>query len=275
MVPNRQRKSIAFAAVELATFLALFLLSSVAVVSADSNTSEDSSALTVHERARVARVPYSGSPLINRSGFFDTRFSAPADTVWKDIYKRPRIISLTMTPVPGSSRRAVSDVDVEATFPIEAIYLFQALANYSAYPRILPRTVYDGERSTRIGPMVYHKRIQKISATFLGFGETFLFVTNNYESRLGRHEWGLKWNLEKSLDGKFFSLTGSWYVQEIQCGSTPCSYLRYFNRTGFTDPIPIPLPILRFFTSNSFRSLLVDFYHAAVRIRDAERHPTS
>lgn len=278
MVPDRRRKPLALSvAIGVVALLSLLLLSPSRPLFADSSTSvtEDSSALTPQDRALVATVPFSSGPLLNRTGAFDTRFSIPPGTAWQDIYENPHIVSLYIAEVPGSAHREITEGDVEAVFPIEARYLFQALGDYAAYPRITPRTVYDAERSTLDGPFAYHKRVQKVSAQFLGFGETYLFVTNNYESRLTKSSWGIKWNLEQSLDDKFYSLMGSWYVQQIQCGAKPCSYLRYFNHTGLTDRPPVPIPILRYFTGNNFRSLLVDFFHEAVRIRAEEKRTAS
>lgn len=227
------------------------------------------SALTPHERAVVASIPFSTNPLVNTSGRFLERYSIAQGMKWQDIFKRPTIITLSIGPVPGDPSRESSVGDVHGVFPIEPEYFFKALVDYSSYPRVSPRTVFTTDRSTFSGPFDYHKLVQKVSARFLGFGQTYFFVTNNYEVRLGGDSYGLKWNLEKSLDGKFYSLMGSWYVKGMRCDGTPCSYVRYFNRTGFTEAPAVPLAILRIVTEASFKNLPLQFYNEAVRLRAA------
>ncbi len=242
-------------------------------VLADSFSSDPvgSSVLTSQERAQVASVPYSNAPLINRTNKFDTRFDRVSNQSWREIFQNPEVVSLYLEQVPGDGSRQVTVGDVNAVFPVQAKYFFRALIDYSSYPRVSPRTVFDAERSSRSGPFQYHKRVQKVSAQFLGFGQTYLFVTNNYETRLGKDQYGLKWNLEKSLDNKFFSLTGSWYIEGMNCDGTPCSYVRYFNRTGLNSAPPVPAPILRYVTATSYKNMMIQFFNKAVRLEAADR----
>lgn len=255
----------------------LWLSTCCPVVADGSNPPPDTgSVLTPTERNLVGSVPYSSKPLLNRSGVFDTRFSVARGLVWQDVYEKPRIVNLTIGPVPDDPEHAESIGDVEGVFPIEAKYYFEAIADYNAYSRISARTLYDVGRGEGSGPFAYHKRILKISGQYLGFGDTYLFVTNNYEERLAKGSFGLKWNLEKSLDGKFYSLTGSWYLQALRCNGGPCTYARYFNTAGFTRRPRVPSSILAFFTAATLRNLLEEFYQEAVAIRhSAEQRSTS
>ncbi len=230
---------------------------------------QGSSALSADEQALVAGVPVSSGPIRNTSNKFDVRFEIPQGLDWREIYKKPRLVTLSIDPLPDGSGREESIGDVEEVFPIEAKYLFRALIDYSSYPRISPRTVFSVDRSSLHGPFAYHKRVQKVSAQFLGFGQTYLFVTNNYESRLGRDEYGLKWNLEQSLDDKFYIMTGSWYVKGISCDGEACSYVRYYNHTGFTRPPTVPLSILGLVTGTSFKNLPGQFYREALRLKES------
>lgn len=257
-------------AATLGVLLVAFLPTSTLFGDNNASPPEGGSRLSPEEQALVATVPYSSSPVLNRTGTFDERYAVSKNLKWRDVYKKPRLITLSIDPVPGGSGRESSIGDVEGVFPIEPAYFFEALIDYSSYPRVSPRTVYSIDRSTLSGPFVYHKRVQKVSAQFLGFGQTYLFVTNNYEAELGKDEYGLKWNLEKSLDGKFYTLMGSWYVKGMVCDGLPCSYVRYFNHTGFNDPPPVPISILGLVTGSSFKNLPLQFYRAAVRLKEAQ-----
>lgn len=247
----------------------LFALLPFRAIADGGTVAENESVLSADERALVAAVPVSRAPLRNLSNSFDVRFEMPPGLDWRQIYMKPRLVTLSIDPLPDGSGREESIGDVEAVFPIEAKYLFQALVDYSSYPRVSPRTVFSLDKSLLHGPFVYHKRVQKVSAQFLGFGQTYLFVTNNYETQLGRDEYGVKWNLEQSLDDKFYIMTGSWYVKGISCDEKPCSYVRYYNHTGFTKPPAVPLSILGFVTGTSFRNLPGQFYREAVRLKAA------
>lgn len=275
MVRNSCKPAIK-AAAAAGVFLSLLWISTSLRVAADnvSPSSGEGSVLTPAEQSLVVSVPYSSGPLLNRSGNFDTRFSVTPDLVWQDIYEKPRIITLTIGSVASDPRHAKLIGDVEAVFPIEAKYYFEAVADYDAYPRVSRQTVYDVGRGERSGLFAYHKRIIKISGQVLGIGDTYLFVTNNYEERLGKGSYGLKWNLEKSLDGKFYTLMGSWYLTSLRCDDHPCTYVRYFSHAGMTRRPPIPTSILAFFTAAGYRNLLEDFYQGAVLIRQAAARQT-
>lgn len=251
-----------------AVLLSLQITATAAADDPSSRSSSNHSALTAGERALVAKVPYSNQPMLNRSGRFDTQFAMAPDTDWRKIYERPVITNLSFDPAPKRPRRMLVTGDVEGVFPINPKYLFRVLTDYPAYPQISEQTVYSGLRSTLTGMFAYHKRVQKVVARFLGLGETFLFVTNDYAMQLGKGRYGLKWNLERSLDGKLYSLSGSWYLQAVRCGEHTCSYLRYFNQTGLAASPRVPTWILSYFTGNALRDLLVEFYRAAARLRD-------
>lgn len=246
----------------------LFILSAGPLAGAVADTSSGGeSSLTPAERQLVASVPRSTHPLDNRSGIFDTRFSVAPHAQWRRLFQNPQILKMRITSVPGKGAREVSETDVQGVFPVAAKYYFAALTDYSSYPRVSQRTVFDAGRGTPGGRLAYHKRIQKIAARFLGFGDSYLYVTNNYPTRLGSHTYGLKWNLERSLDGKFFELLGSWYVKQIRYHGRLCSYVRYFNKTGFIKRPAIPNSLLGFLTSSSYRALLGSFYHEALALQ--------
>lgn len=247
----------------------LFALLPFRAIADNASVDQESPVLSADEQALVAAVPVSSAPIRNRSNRFDVRFEIPSGLDWRQIYMKPRLITLSIDPVPDGSGREESIGDVEAIFPIEAKYLFQALVDYSSYPRVSPRTVFSADKSSLHGPFVYHKRVQKVSAQFLGFGQTYLFVTNNYETRLGPDEYGLKWNLEQSLDQKFYIMTGSWYVKGMSCDGEPCSYLRYYNHTGFNKKPPVPVSILGLVTGSSFKNLPGQFYREALRLKES------
>jgi len=225
---------------------------------------DDSTILTPQQRAFVKSIPVSSGPLDNRSGKFDTRYvEAPFDSV-EAIYENPTVTNMAMKTFPDG--RVEAQADVHGIFPVEPMAMARAIATYGQYNLISHRTIFSEDRSPAVGPFEYHKQIQMISASFLGIGKTYLFVTNDYSERLSSSSYGFKWNLERSFQNAFYLLDGSWYLRAVAYQGRACTYVRYFNQTGFNQPPPIPLPILQHFIALDYKRLLTDTFHRAVEM---------
>lgn len=246
--------------------LAALLLLPAAIAPLGAVGQDDVARLNAEQRAFVDSIPYSSGPVENTTGQFDTRFSvAPFDSA-KSIYMNPGVTTLTMDSVGDG--RVKTTGDVQAIFPVSAEAMAQAVGSYGNYNVVSYRTVFSVDRGTARGLVGYHKQIQMISATFLGIGESYLFVTNDYVERLGDGAYGFRWNLERSYHQAFYELEGSWYIKPVVYDGEECAYVRYFNITGFAKAPPLPPGLLEHFTASDYQRLLTDAFKRARAIEE-------
>lgn len=245
-------------------YLAALLLLPAAVMPRDAVGQDVMSRLNAGERAFVDSIPYSSGPIDNTTGLFVTRFSeAPASST-ESIYMKPTVTTLTLQP--AGDGRVESVGDVQAIFPVSAGALARAVGSYGNYHLVSHRTVFSVDHGTSRSLIGYHKQIQMIAATFLGIGQEYLFATNDYVERLSGGAYGFRWNLERAYQNVFYELYGSWYLKPVVYQGQECTYVRYFNVTGFTKEPPLPPGLLGRFTASDYQLLLTDAFKVAKAI---------
>jgi hypothetical protein len=83
----------------------------------------------------------------------------------------------------------------------------------------------------------YIEELQHVGVSFLGYEAGFEYLLKGTEEFSG-DSYTFSWTLKKSIDGKFKSLDGGWYLKAVEIDGVPYTYMRYTN-TGVME-LPFP-----------------------------------
>ncbi len=176
-------------------------------------------------------------PEENTSGRFETRYGIPEDTDFSQIYKEPTEIFSEVASFKEDGRdRLIARSDFHAVFPGTKDKMVRALLDIKGQPKIFYRIVESRLLCSSPGPPRYWKQYEKTSFKFLFLGADYEFIMNVFEEDLdGPEVFATKWNLEESLDDKFYAFGGSWYFEDITYRGKDAVYARYYTMIDFKD----------------------------------------
>ena len=154
--------------------------------------------------------------------------------------------------------------DYHAVFPLPLEQLVPVFLDHENEDRVYPRIKESRDLSPNAGLLDPHFQEVRTSFTFLGIGQKYHYILYRVPHWYGDDSFMLNWALVHSVDGKYYELYGSWYLEEFQREGKRHTYLRNFVRTGLTDPPSIVKTVTGLFATNSVRNFFEAVYDAAV-----------
>ena len=154
--------------------------------------------------------------------------------------------------------------DYHAVFPLPIEELIPVFLDHENEDEVYPRIRKSRDLSPNAEISAPHFQEVKTSFTFLGIGQKYHYVLYRIPRWYEDGSFMLHWALVRSMDGKYFELYGSWYLQEFRRGGERHTYLRNFVQTGLNDPPAIIKAVTSLFATSSVRGFFKAVYDAAV-----------
>lgn len=154
--------------------------------------------------------------------------------------------------------------DYHAVFPLPIEQVVPIFLDHENEDRVYPRIKESRDLSPNAGLLDPHFQEVKTSFTFLGIGQKYHYILYRVPHWYEDDTFMLNWALVHSVDGRYYELYGSWYLEEFQREGKSHTYLRNFVRTGLIDPPSIVKTVSGLFATNSVRNFFKAVYNAAV-----------
>ncbi len=183
----------------------------------------------------------------------------------ESIFENPTKLQMEVEAWEENGRHLIRSItDFHAIYPVPMQSILEVLMDYDgtkkAYPRVDESVVERGDSD----PHGMHTVRIHVSIKVLGFGGEYSYVTNNYVEPYG-DGYIQRYDLEQSPDGRFFQMSGNWYVEEIEYQGKPHSYLRQYAVVGIQKG-SLPMEIaMRTFGGVNLRYMFKNLYDEAKR----------
>jgi len=220
---------------------------------------------------------YAAAPLFSNPGFdLRTINSKPPDRYifrsgaavdnFENLDSKARMIdAAVVTWQEEGQNRAKLISDYHAVFPIPMEKLIPVFLDHENEDRVYPRITDSRDLSPERDDMEPHYQEVEICFKFLGFGEEYRYILYRVPERLEDGSFLFYWALVNSIDGKYFELYGSWYLEEFVREDKPHTYLRNYIQTGMIDPPAGLKTFTRLFAQKDVRNFFSAVYKAALR----------
>lgn len=109
------------------------------------------------------------------------------------------------------------------------------------------------------------------SFSFLGIGEKYHYIVYRKPTWYPDGSFTSHWTLVKSVDEKYKTLYGSWFVKEVMLEGKPHTYVRNFVETEMIDPPPLLKTVRSIFGKATVRRFFDSLYEAAREHRTARQ----
>jgi hypothetical protein len=162
----------------------------------------------------------------------------------------------------------ISLAEYDGLFDVSLNQLSQVLTDFDNYEDFVPRATRSNGlllTQTGEGPDSW---LQELTLSFrvLFFGETYDYILRLDEVDLDTAgSYGLEYRLERSLDGKFQDVHGSWYLEEMQIAGEQLTYVRNWIKTEFAEDSFGLDTALRWFGPRDVRANIMAFIEEAQR----------
>ena len=150
-----------------------------------------------------------------------------------DLVDRPTKIETNLSSWRVDGHHIIrSETDYHAIFPVPIEKVLAVFVDYEG-----TRDVYGSVRESVVieaGPMPFDLHVVRLAVGFsvLGFGEKYLYVTNNWIEEDERGGYTQKYNLAESVDDKLYEILGNWYIEPIVHEGLPYTYVRQYAIIG-------------------------------------------
>jgi len=221
----------------------------------------------------AAPFPLPGSPGLDWNG---THLTIPQDYIYRDSPAVDSFEGLDSTAQEiegrvekweeGRHRMAVLISDFHAVFPFPIEQIIPVFTDHENEDKVYPRIDNSRDLSPDAPRNEPHFQEIEISFKFLGFGDEYHYILYRIPEWHEDGSFLIRWALVHSIDGKYFELYGSWYLQEFQRDGRPHTYLRNYVQTGLIDPPPALKTFTNLFAKNDVRRFFEAVYNAAEAI---------
>lgn len=162
----------------------------------------------------------------------------------------------------------ISVAEYDGLFDVDLEQLSRVITDFDNYEDFVPRATRSNGLLLTQGGEGPDSWLQELTLSFrvLFFGETYDYILRLDEIDLDRAgSYGLEYRLERSLDGKFQGVHGSWYLQEMQIAGEQFTYVRNWNKTEFAEDSFGLDTALRWFGPRDVRANIMAFIEEAQR----------
>ena len=150
-----------------------------------------------------------------------------------DLIDRPTKIETNLSSWRvGGNHIIRSETDYHAVFPVTIEKVLSVLLDYEG-----TREVYGFVRESVVieaSPMPFDLHVVRLAVGFsvLGFGEKYVYVTNNWIEEDDRGGYTQTYTLAESVDDKLYAILGNWYIEPIVYEGAPYTYVRQYAIIG-------------------------------------------
>ncbi len=125
-----------------------------------------------------------------------------------------------------------SESDFHAIFPVPVEQVLRVLLDYEGTEKTY-RRVRESALLASYGEE-YDRHVVRLDVAIkvAGFGDEYVYVTNNFLERDEAGGYIQKFNLERSVDDKLYQMLGNWYVREIAYAGRRYTYVRQYAILG-------------------------------------------
>ncbi len=153
----------------------------------------------------------------------------------KDILNKPcRIESHVKSVVMDGTKVLDTLFDFHAVYDIPIRKLMTNVLDLENEQNVFPRMVYTADLNPKTSLWKPHLQEVKTSFKVGGLGQEYHYIFCKVPSLREDGSFLIKWNLYKSIDGKFKYSFGSWYMKEITENGHTYTYVRNFVHYGLT-----------------------------------------
>lgn len=194
---------------------------------------------------------------------FDPRYGLAPGADLAALVDKPTLVSMQVRqwkdPATGENRLAGYG-DAHAVYEVPLAAVAATLGDYLGRKAYSPRI-----RELRVesvdGPSAF--LYEDIGIVFLGVKVGYLTRSEIVRDELPGGAVGFRARLVESLDGKLFSATSSWYLEEVEVGGRRMTYVRAFSNPGIRSPGLGMGSILKAFTPSELTTMLDQTVRAA------------
>ncbi len=189
---------------------------------------------------------------------------APYPTV-ESILENPTKVDMQVTAWEDNGFHKIRSVtDYHVVYPVPMKHILDVLLDYEGtkevYPRVDESVIEKGDSD----PRGMHTVRIHVSIKVFGFGGAYSYITNNYVEPYG-DGYIQRYDLQRSPDGRFFQMSGNWYVEELEYGDEPHTYLRQYSVVGIRKG-SLPMEVaMRTFGGINLRYMFGNVYDAALK----------
>ncbi len=153
--------------------------------------------------------------------------------------------------------------DYHAVFPLPIESFIAVLLDVENEDSVYPNMTYTKDLTPNRDWNQAHYQEVVNSFKFLGIGEKYHYIVYRVPTWYPDGSFTSHWALVKSIDGKYETLFGSWYVKEVSLNGEPHTYVRNFVETEMIDPPPFLKTVRNIFGKNTVRRFFESLYSAA------------
>ncbi|MFW5712810.1 MAG: hypothetical protein ACOCZA_12785 [Spirochaetota bacterium] len=202
---------------------------------------------------------------------FKIRNSVAADDV-NSLSTTPQKISVSFEDWQENGTDRVNlHTDYHALFPLPIESVIAILLDIENEDSVYPNMTFTKDLTPKRDWNEGHYQEVVNSFSFLGIGAKYHYIVYRVPTWHQDGTFTSHWALVHSIDDKYETLYGSWYVKEFSLEGKPHTYVRNYVETEIIDPPPFLKTIREIFGRSTVRRFFDALYEAAREHRAARQ----
>lgn len=201
---------------------------------------------------------------ISNSSIFEYRDHMEPVDLLKELLNKPTIIESQINPGKKDGVKILNVLfDSHVIFEIPIHRLIGLVLDLENEHNIFPRMYWTKDLNP--SDPLWDPHLQEVKASFkFGiFGQDYNYIFYKIPELREDGSFLIKWNLYKSINGKFDYIFGSWYMKEIIFNGKNYTYIRNYTHYGIIDYPPYVLMAMRIGGKKDIKDFLKSLQAAA------------
>jgi hypothetical protein len=153
--------------------------------------------------------------------------------------------------------------DYHALYPLAIESFIAVLLDLENEAKVYPNITYTNDLTPGRDWNEAHYQEVVNSFSFLGIGAKYHYIVHRVPTWHQDGTFTSHWALVHSIDNKYETLFGSWYVKEVHLNGRPHTYVRNYVETEMINPPPFLKTIRGIFGRTTVRRFFDSLYEAA------------
>ena len=163
----------------------------------------------------------------------------------------------------GGTTHARFYTDYHAVYPLPIENFIAVLLDAGNEDKVYPNMTYTRDLTSERGLRDPRYQEVKVSFKLLGIGEKYHYIVHRIPTWYPDGSFSVHWALVHSVDNKYDSLFGCWYVKEVMIENKQHTYVRNYIETEIIDPPSLLKTVQNLFSQNTVRTFFNSLYEAA------------
>ena len=192
--------------------------------------------------AAVFSLEAQDNSIESHSNIFEYKDTAVPFSSLKKLLNKPNIIESHINPEEIDELKVLDTLfDIHAIFDIPISKLINLVVDLENEQNVFPGMIYTKDLNP--SEPLWSPHLQEVKASFkLGIlGQDYDYIFYKVPELRKDGSFLIKWNLYKSIDGKFDYSFGSWYMKEIIIQGRTYTYVRNYTHYGIVNYPPYVL----------------------------------